>query len=375
MKFTTKQNNPEILDLIKGLNSHSDKIKIRARAKYSTKGEKKLIGYTIFFDYYSKGNRQLEYLDKSLHLDGLKSSLPEDKEKLRLIEALRNKKQLDLIERKTGFNLKEFQNKNFITYFEKYNNGFVYNSALLQLKKYLGSKILTFENLDRALCEGFANFLIDNFKPNTAEAYYRKFKGIINKAMKEDIIQRNPALYVIMKKEDTKREFLTMEELRILSKIKKPNIDTCNAFLFSCFSGLRYSDIKKLKFTDIKEGYIEFRQKKTGQYERIKLSSSASKIIEKQKEFIRNDYIFNLTTPGNIITHLNKWTASAGINKHISFHCGRHTFATLSLTNDIDIFTVSKLLGHRDLKTTQIYAKLIDKKKDQAIDKLPEIDI
>lgn len=68
-----------------------------------------------------------------------------------------------------------------------------------------------------------------------------------------------------------------------------------------------------------------------------------------------------------------RWAVLAGINKHITFHCARHTFATLCLTYDIDLYTVSKLLGHRDIKTTQIYAKLIDKKKDEAIDKLPKI--
>ena len=115
------KNKPEIFDIIKKMNSHSDRIKIRARAKYSTKGEKKLIGYTVFLDYYSKDRRQLEYLDKSLHLDGLKSSIAEDKEKLRLIEALRNKKQLELIEKKTGFNLKEIQKKDFISYFENHS--------------------------------------------------------------------------------------------------------------------------------------------------------------------------------------------------------------------------------------------------------------
>ena len=71
--------------------------------------------------------------------------------------------------------------------------------------------------------------------------------------------------------------------------------------------------------------------------------------------------------------HLRKWIKDAEIEKEISFHCARHTFATMCLTQEVDIFTVSKLLGHKDLESTQIYAKLIDKKKDEAIDKLPEI--
>ena len=70
---------------------------------------------------------------------------------------------------------------------------------------------------------------------------------------------------------------------------------------------------------------------------------------------------------------MHKLIQKAGINKRITFHCGRHTFATMCLTYDIGIYTVSKLLGHTDVKHTQIYAKLIDKKRDEAIDKLPAI--
>lgn len=369
------KNNPEILDLIKRMNSHSDKIKIRARAKYSTKGEKKLIGYTVFFDFYSKGNRQLEYLDKSLHLDGLKSSLSEDKEKLRLIEALRNKKQLDLIERKTGFHLKNVQKKDFFSYFMKFAKDTVYTGCLKNLKEFAKTDILYFEQLDYKYCQDFADYLLTKVSQNSAGSYFSKLKFVFNQAVKEKIIPNNPASNITIKGTEAKREFLTLEEIKTLAGSKKPNLDTCNAFLFSCFTGLRFSDVKRLKYSDIQEGYIVFTQKKTGQNERMKLSSSALKIIEKQSEFIRNEYIFNLRHYSQVERHLATWTASAGINKHITFHCSRHSFATLSLTNDIDIYTVSKLLGHRDLKTTQIYAKLIDKKKDQAIDKLPEIDI
>ena len=89
---------------------------------------------------------------------------------------------------------------------------------------------------------------------------------------------------------------------------------------------------------------------------------------------LEQNIIFDLRNNTQICNAIKKWVQKAGINKHITFHCARHTFATMCLTYDVDIYTVSKLLGHRDIGSTQIYAKLIDKKKDEAIDKLPSLD-
>ena len=84
--------------------------------------------------------------------------------------------------------------------------------------------------------------------------------------------------------------------------------------------------------------------------------------------------VFDLIPSENKINkHIKNWIQAAGINKHVTFHISRHNFATLLLSSDIDIYTVSKLLGHKDVKVTQIYAKLIDKKRDEAIEKLPKI--
>ena len=83
--------------------------------------------------------------------------------------------------------------------------------------------------------------------------------------------------------------------------------------------------------------------------------------------------IFHLLYPTTTIVHIQQWVKDAGINKHITWHSGRHTFATMALSSGVDLYTVSKLLGHREIRTTQIYAKLIDKKKDGAVDNLPII--
>ena len=104
------------------------------------------------------------------------------------------------------------------------------------------------------------------------------------------------------------------------------------------------------------------------------LHKNALNIINQQRKDGRTyGKIFLLSANNNTQSHIKKWVENAGINKHITWHCARHTFATLNLTYGTDIYTVSKLLGHRDIRTTQVYAKLIDKKKVEAINKLPVI--
>jgi integrase len=132
------------------------------------------------------------------------------------------------------------------------------------------------------------------------------------------------------------KEFLTLPELCALKK---------TAFLFSCYTGLWYGDIESLHFEDIREGYLHFRQQKTEGYERIKLSQNALDIISRQREINDGEgKVFRLLYHTTTQQHINQWVEDAEINKHITWHSGRHTFATLALTHDIDLYTVSKLL-------------------------------
>jgi site-specific recombinase XerD len=103
----------------------------------------------------------------------------------------------------------------------------------------------------------------------------------------------------------------------------------------------------------------------------VKLHSNAQEIITKQNEISKDINVFKMPSRATMRYVLKAWLISAALNKRITFHSARHTFATMLLTFGVDIYTVSKLLGHKDIKTTQVYAKLIDLKKDEAIDKLP----
>jgi len=365
-----KNDEPKIIARLKKNNTQDSKIKIRTKAKSG--------GFSVYFDFFKDGKREFEFLDKELHLSGTDAEFENDKKKLALIVAIRAEKQNEYLKNKTGFSLQTEKDVNFISYFHKLaekKKDHVWLSSYKHFTAFVKTDSLDLKKIDYKTCQKFADYLRTILKPNSAKVYYTKFRAVFNQLIKEEVLNRNPASKITMQVEDSKREFLSIEEIQLLSVTRKPNADTCNAFLFSCFTGLRISDLRRLTFDQIKDGYIEFRQQKTGQNERIMLNDTATSIIKLQSKFKRSEKIFNINSVPIVQGHLKKWTALAGITKHITFHCSRHSFATMALTNDIDLFTVSKLLGHRDIKTTQIYAKLIDKKKDEAINKMPNIKI
>jgi len=179
-----------------------------------------------------------------------------------------------------------------------------------------------------------------------------------------------------IKKPETKREYLTIQEVKKLYKTKCSNQEVKDAFIFSCFTGLRYSDVINLTWNNISNDKIEFKQRKTGGVEYLPISQTAKDIlVKRQKGKNKSKLIFNVPTKVGIFKHIKNWVKDAGIKKRVSFHTARHTFATMTLTQGVDLYTVSKLLGHKDISTTQVYAKIIDSKKDEAVHKLPHLNL
>ena len=148
------------------------------------------------------------------------------------------------------------------------------------------------------------------------------------------------------------------------------------AFLFSCLTGLRKSDIEKMTWNEVQihgdTTRIIFKQQKTGAQEYLDISTQAVEYLGERGE--KDEQVFKGFIYNNLILlELRRWALKAGITKDITFHCGRHTFAVMMLDLGADIYTVSKLLGHKDLKTTQIYAKILDKKKQEAVGLIPSL--
>jgi integrase len=174
------------------------------------------------------------------------------------------------------------------------------------------------------------------------------------------------------------REYLTLDELKAVAKAECRYDVLKRAFLFSCLTGCRWSDVQKLEWSEVQklnEGWrIVFHQKKTKGLQYLDISDQARELLGKMGS--PDDRVFTgLTYSSYMNVELTRWMMKAGITKHITFHCGRHTFACIQLDLDTDIYTVSKLLGHKELKTTQIYAKIMDKKKIEAVNKIPSISL
>jgi integrase len=364
---------PRILTGLPNLNE-SKRIKIRYRKLTNDL-------YSIYFDLIIHNTRQREFL--KIYLRGTNNSYKEDKQKLNYVVSLRDFRETELMQKQHGFELINTKREIvFIEYLsslaEKKNKNWF--SMLQQFKHFLKQKKLndnlTFSEIEPKLCQEFADFMLSNLKDITAKSYFDKFKACFAHAIRSGIIESNPANGIHIKAKVVKKEYLTIEEIQILINTYSQNQHVKNAFIFSCFSGLRLSDINSIKFTDIQDGEIKIRQRKTQNLVTIPLHKIVYFVIEQQKLITKSDYIFNLPSKTWISVILRKWFQAAKISKNITFHNSRHTFATLCISNDIDLYTTSKLLGHSSVKTTeQVYANITDKKKRDAIKKIPELNL
>jgi len=347
-------------------------IKIRARKLKS--GD-----YTLYLHMRYKGEQKYDYL--RIYITNRKDRKAHDKEQIKLAESLRDKKELKLYQDDHEFELKNESGKaNFVKYFDnlvksKTSSIKPWQNTYNHLLKFTNGK-LSFRDVDEVFCEKFKDYLLSKVNPNSAHTYFARLKASLYHAVKIKLIKNNPAQFIHVKKQEVEREFLTEREMVDLIKAPCKNEQTKRAFLFGCFTGLRFSDISKLTFDEIQDNKLVFRQSKTKGVERNKLNKNAMEIIHSQiNDGINEGKLFNLQSHSNTQLHIKDWVEKAKIKKNITWHSGRHTHACMLLNNDVDLYTVSKLLGHREIKTTQLYAKLIDKKKDEAIDKLPEFNL
>lgn len=246
-------------------------------------------------------------------------------------------------------------------------------------------------DIDRQFCLDFINWLRNTYispttnsrlSPKTGNNYCQVLRTSLNEAVQAGVITRNP-WYLIEKIEkikvpESKRDFLTIDEVRKMMATPCPDSLVKRAYLFSCFTGLRISDVRKLAWKDmtISDGqtYISVVMRKTAKPLYIPLSRQAMKWMPEADDANPESPVFKgLVYDGKVNEHLKKWAAAAGITKNVCYHTSRHTFATMMLTLGADIYTVSKLLGHSSVRNTQIYAKIIDRKKDEAMSLIEKV--
>jgi integrase len=282
------------------------------------------------------------------------------------------------------------QDGNFIAYFKKIaekknkSNRFIWLGSCDFLKLFKGD-ILTFSEIDTVLCDDFREFLettkskkSDKMKlsDNSIKTYYDKFRSALKQAYKDGYLFENIADKTNpVKQVETQRNYLTLEELNVLVKTVCQSPEIKRQALFSALTGLRRSDIQKLIWGEVQHvegsGYlIRFMQKKTGGSETLPITEQAFSLLGERKQPFEKVFTLIEKTNQRDNRYLTKWVVDAGISKKITFHCFRHTFATLQLNSGTDIYTVSKMLGHKDLNTTQIYAKIMDETKRTASNRI-----
>jgi len=358
---------------------------------------------SLYLDLYHNGKREYEYLKLYLIPEKSRADKEKNKQTMKLAEAIRAKRIVDYQNGKFGFHQKE----NDIRFFDYYKamcekrrggpesrgNWGNWYSCLKHLEIYEKNQDITFADITSEWVHGFKNYLEINAKAwapryereleyhklsrNSKLSYFNKLRACIHQALADGVIEQNPLRGVEnFKAEESKRMYLTIDEVKAITKAKCSSPGVKRAFLFSCLTGLRRSDIQKMTWGEVHQQgefvRIIFKQKKTNGQEYIDITPQAAELMgERRKPTDKVFYDFLSASPTNHA--IREWMLRAGITKEITFHCARHTFAVMMLDLGTDIYTVSKLLGHRELTTTQIYAKVLDKNKQAAVMNIPDI--
>lgn len=340
---------------------------------------------SLYLDIYTAGRRSYEYLN--LYLTGGTSRIDKenDRQTLALAETIRAKRLVELRNARHGLTteiepatitLSEYA----LRLIERHqrdgesNTWHNYTSMLNHVRQY-EQRNITLSDIDKRWLEGFKDYLARTLKTTSARTYLATMFCIIHSAVREGIIQADPTQVVDgITAKRPERCYLTIEELKTLTATPCHNDIVRRAFLFSCLTGLRWSDVCRLSWENITQNgtftRLTFAQKKTGEQMYHDINEEAATLLGERGE---GRVFWGLPTSPNTNLALKRWALDAGIRKNISFHTARHTFATMLLTVGADIYTVSKLLGHTDIATTQIYAKIVDKTKQEAVNMLPSI--
>lgn len=369
-------------------------IDVKIRTKKNKTGSE-----SLYLQFSIAGRRYREYINITLVPELCKADKDKNKESLRLAEFIRAEREAELIRSITGETVGNSM-VSFYAYadhFVKRNTGIIsksYANSIYKLtniiQAYKGDNI-TFKDINKAWLLGYISFLRNEFKArggkklaqSSIESYWTIIVVLLNRAVRDGIIAYNPAHKIHIedrpKRQSKIREYLTIDEIKLLIKNRCDSDDVRRTFLFSCFCGLRYSDIKALKWSHLRsmsDGTIqvEFVQQKTKEPQYAPLSENALMYLPERHGASEDDNIFFMPAPWKIEEILLKWKKRAGITKHVTFHLARHTYATMLLTYGADLYTVSKLLGHKSIKTTEIYAKIVDGKKKEAVNAIPKIE-
>lgn len=353
---------------------------VRLRKKYygNPNHNKNNRPYKYQLDYVQNGKRIREVIQDILVHPFDDKYIKKDKD--RIAQNHRSKLEIELATCKAGMISRQLKKSNFIDFFKievERKNGSTkvgWRNVLCHIVLYQG-KFIKFEDVTVSWLEGFQVYLLGKMENNSALTYMAKVSAALNEAVKQKIIFENPIRSInTLKMEEKEIKFLVKSEIQKIINTEFYNIEVKNAFLFSCYTGLRISDIQSLTWNNIIGDRIHLIQKKTKSVVYIPLNDNAKDLLNKQNT--NNEKIFNISAHRSCINRiLKRLITESSLDKDFSFHTARHSFATLLITSGVNIFTVSKLLGHKDIESTLVYAKVIDEEKEKAVSSMPKFDL
>lgn len=363
---------------------------VRIRFKEMKNGNK-----SIFLDTYLNGNRQKDYLKLYLIPEKTPLDKEQNRQTLEIVKTIQSQRIVDLQKAEHGLsNTGNKKQKMLLVDYIQY----VADSKNPQTKRSYDTLVLfiqdfapntTLKQADKKFCLEFIDYLKSttgiktaHLSANTQVCYLRKLKVVFKRAVEDEIIPKNPldTINKELKPQNTSTEipFLTIDEVKTFISTETPFDEVKTAYLFSCYTGLRFSDVKGLTWERIREVNNEtmliYIQQKTKKQEYLPLAKPALDLLAGRKRTKDNDLIFDLPLNNKANERLKRIATAAGIDdKKVTFHTARHTAATMLLSLGVPIEVVSKILGHADIRTTQIYAKVLAEQVKTGIHKLDNL--
>ena len=347
---------------------------------------------SLYLDIYVNGKRSYEFLKLYLIPETNPQAKVQNENTMRAANTIKLNRILEITNNKAGLKNTSIRAKMLLKdWMETFRQAQEQKGVKDQKLIHNTVHALTAYNINVAMRDvnrdyiiGLTNFLRNDYRSPRGKKlkdysvinYLGCLRNALNMAVREDVIADNPIMKLSaqdkVKAPESQREYLTVEEVQQLEATDSPYPHIKQAFLFACYTGLRCSDVRSITWGKIVKDGEKYRLHtvmfKTKRPFYIPLSKKAMQWMPERGDKTDDELIFeNIPVQVNTKLYLQPWLDKAGITKPITFHCSRHTFGTMMLTLGADIYTTSKLMGHTKVEVTQIYAKIINKKKDDAV--------
>ena len=347
---------------------------------------------SLYLDIYVNGKRSYEFLKLYLIPETNPQAKVQNENTMRAANTIKLNRILEITNNKAGLKNTSIRAKMLLKdWMETFRQAQEQKGVKDQKLIHNTIHALTAYNINVAMRDvnrdyiiGLTNFLRNDYRSPRGKKlkdysvinYLGCLRNALNMAVREDVIADNPIMKLSaqdkVKAPESQCEYLTVEEVKQLEATDSPYPHIKQAFLFACYTGLRCSDVRSITWGKIVKDGEKYRLHtvmfKTKRPFYIPLSKKAMQWMPERGDKTDEDLIFeNIPVQVNTKLYLQPWLDKAGITKPITFHCSRHTFGTMMLTLGADIYTTSKLMGHTKVEVTQIYAKIINKKKDDAV--------